>query len=162
MYVFQLFDYYGASGMCLLWFCFFEAIVVAWVYGAERFGKNIKEMIGFEINPWFPFCWKYLTPLVTFGIFSFSIISYKPIRYNNVYDYPSWAIAFGWFLALSSMVAIPFYIVYALLTTPGDLNSRLTKLFSPTPSPYVMANELPSQTTSDKNKSYPDIVLTQN
>ncbi|CAG2105849.1 unnamed protein product, partial [Medioppia subpectinata] len=32
MYVFQLFDYYGASGLCLLWFCFFESIVIGWIY----------------------------------------------------------------------------------------------------------------------------------
>lgn len=36
MYVFQLFDYYSASGMTLLWQAFWECIVVAWVYGMQH------------------------------------------------------------------------------------------------------------------------------
>lgn len=32
MYVFQLFDFYGASGICLLWYCFWESFIIGWVY----------------------------------------------------------------------------------------------------------------------------------
>lgn len=50
MYVFQLFDYYSASGMTLLWQAFWECVVVAWVYG--RSGLKGKRGCGMEQVWW--------------------------------------------------------------------------------------------------------------
>ena len=33
IYIFTLFDYYGASGICLLWLCLCECLAVGWIYG---------------------------------------------------------------------------------------------------------------------------------
>lgn len=53
------------------------------------------------------------------GVFIFNLVQYSPIKYMN-YEYPTWAHVFGWFTALSSMLCIPGYMIYAWLTTPGD------------------------------------------
>lgn len=139
MYVFQLFDYYGASGMCLLWFCFFESIVIGWMYGAEKFERDIILMLRSPILPYFRWAWKYITPAVTLVILLSTLIHHKPIKYNRVYEYPGWAIVFGWSLALCSMVAIPMYAVIVLCRTPGSLRQRWIKLTTPSQSGHVVA-----------------------
>ncbi|XP_078336165.1 sodium- and chloride-dependent creatine transporter 1-like [Crassostrea virginica] len=131
MYVFQLYDYYSASGMVLLWVCFWECIAIGWIFGSEKFNDAIELMIGYRINRWFHFCWKYITPLVTVGIFAFQLIGFKPLKYNNVYEYPPWAQAFGLMLALVSMSCIPVNFGIKLLAVKGSLKERLKKASLP-------------------------------
>uniref|UniRef100_A0A4W5LNI1 Transporter n=1 Tax=Hucho hucho TaxID=62062 RepID=A0A4W5LNI1_9TELE len=120
MYVFQLFDYYSASGITLLWQAFWECVVVAWVYGADRFMDDVARMIGYRPMPYMKWCWSYITPLVCVGVFLFHVVNYKPLTYNSVYTYPLWGEALGWCLALSSMLCIPITVLYKLLRCKGS------------------------------------------
>uniref|UniRef100_A0A5K1V0Y8 Transporter n=2 Tax=Sus scrofa TaxID=9823 RepID=A0A5K1V0Y8_PIG len=64
MYVFQLFDYYAASGVCLLWVAFFECFAIAWIYGSDNFYDGIEDMIGYRPGPWMKYCWAVVTPVL--------------------------------------------------------------------------------------------------
>uniref|UniRef100_A0A8C8SAH0 Transporter n=1 Tax=Pelusios castaneus TaxID=367368 RepID=A0A8C8SAH0_9SAUR len=121
MYIFQLFDYYAASGMCLLFVAIFETFCIGWVYGADRFYDNIEDMIGYRPWPVIKYCWLFVTPAVCMATFLFSLIKYTPLTYNKKYLYPWWGDTLGWLLALSSMVCIPFWIVYKLSRIKGSL-----------------------------------------
>ncbi|XP_066524970.1 LOW QUALITY PROTEIN: sodium- and chloride-dependent GABA transporter 2-like [Hoplias malabaricus] len=131
MYVFQLFDYYAASGMCLLFMAIFESFCIAWVYGADRFYDNIEDMIGYRPGPLVKYCWMFITPLTCIGTFAFALIKYTPLKYNNVYEYPWWGYAIGWLLALSSMFCIPVWMIFKIFTTKGTLKERLRILTTP-------------------------------
>lgn len=135
IYVFQLFDYYAASGLCLLFLCFCECLVVSWIYGVDKFVDNIKEMIGYKPALWFAICWKYLAPTLTGLIFVLLLADVKPLKYNDIYEFPPWATTLGWCMALSSIVQVPIYATYLLIKTPGSLAERWRKLtvFSPSP-----------------------------
>ncbi|KAM4011802.1 LOW QUALITY PROTEIN: sodium- and chloride-dependent creatine transporter 1-like [Anomaloglossus baeobatrachus] len=131
MYVFQLFDYYSASGITLLWQAFWECVVIAWVYGADRFMDDIARMIGYRPLPYMKWCWSVLTPLVCVGIFVFHVVNYKPLTYNKTYVYPWWGEAIGWGLALASMLCIPLTVVCKLLGSKGSLRERWHHLTTP-------------------------------
>uniref|UniRef100_A0A8C1R963 Transporter n=1 Tax=Cyprinus carpio TaxID=7962 RepID=A0A8C1R963_CYPCA len=128
MYVFQLFDYYAASGVCLLWVAFFECVAVAWVYGADNFYDAIEDMIGYRPNGWMKWSWMLITPVLCVGCFVFSLVKYKPLTYNKFYEYPDWSIGLGWALALASMICIPMMVVIKIIQSDGSLIELLHPL----------------------------------
>ena len=52
-------------------------------------------------------------------ILIFLVIQYETITYNE-YQYPSWAEAIGFLMALSSVICIPFYALFYFRRTDGD------------------------------------------
>ncbi|XP_069084237.1 sodium- and chloride-dependent GABA transporter 2-like [Pleurodeles waltl] len=155
VYVFQLLDYYAASGMCLLFIAMFESICIGWVYGADKFYHNIEHMIGYRPLPLIKYCWQFVTPALCLATFLFSVIKYTPLTYNKKYVYPSWADAVGWMLAISSIICIPLWIIYKLCSVKGSLTERLRQLTSPDvelpqwqPDPKIVFSD-PSQRPSE-------------
>ena len=86
-------DFYSASGLSLLWICFFETIAVSWFYGASRFSKNIEEMLGYKPWAFWHYCWLIFAPLVMgvstyffkvqlFGFLAQKLIFRKKVHFN--------------------------------------------------------------------------------
>ncbi len=62
IYIFQIFDYYAASGVVLLSFCFVEVIAISWVYGVDRWHRHVEDMVQAKVSAWLKICWVILTP----------------------------------------------------------------------------------------------------
>ncbi|XP_021046081.1 sodium- and chloride-dependent betaine transporter isoform X2 [Mus pahari] len=153
MYIFQLFDYYASSGICLLFLSLFEVICIGWVYGADRFYDNVEDMIGYRPWPLVKISWLFLTPGLCLATFFFSLSKYTPLKYNNVYMYPSWGYSIGWFLAFSSMACVPLFIVITFLKTQGSFKKRLRRLITPDPSLPQPGRRPPQDGSSAQNCS---------
>ncbi|XP_046462930.1 sodium- and chloride-dependent GABA transporter 1-like [Daphnia pulex] len=143
VYVFQLMDYYSASGMSMLFLVFFQTISIAWIFGTSRFCDCIEQMSGKRPSWFFYICWSFLGPLVMAGVFLFYVIQYIPVTYGENYQYPWWAEVIGIIISLSSMLWIPGYAAYYIITTPGTLREVLVKGMTPICKPRKGAPSLP-------------------
>ena len=54
------------------------------------------------------------------GVFAYYIISYSAVTYDD-YEYPGWAEGMGLCISFSSMVWVPAYFIYYLVTGPGTI-----------------------------------------
>ncbi|XP_067930478.1 creatine transporter-like [Watersipora subatra] len=131
IYVFELFNYYSASGMSLLWVSFFECAAVAWLYGSKKFYGNLEAMMGFKLLPWFRICWLVLSPLASALLFVMMWVEFEPLKYADKYTYPAWAQAIGICMAFASMLCIPGYAVYEMVKAPGSLTERWAYVRTP-------------------------------
>ncbi|KAG8234332.1 hypothetical protein J437_LFUL016790 [Ladona fulva] len=123
-YIFQLMDFYSASGTSLLWVCFFQTIAISWIFGAQKFCDCVHQMMGIRPNKFWYICWVGFAPAVMAFIFGFYCFTYQPIKYGNTYEYPDWAEVLGFGMSLASMVWIPVYAIYYVLSQPGSIKEN--------------------------------------
>ncbi|XP_020298339.1 sodium- and chloride-dependent GABA transporter 1-like [Pseudomyrmex gracilis] len=131
IYIFQLMDFYSASGMSILWVCFFQTIAISWIFGAKKFCDCVHQMMGIRLNRFWYICWVVLAPVIMMFIFVFQIVQYKPLTYGGRYQYPLWADIIGVCLSLSSMLWIPGYALYYIISTPGSITENISKGLQP-------------------------------
>ncbi|KYN36117.1 Sodium-dependent serotonin transporter [Trachymyrmex septentrionalis] len=131
IYIFQLMDFYSASGMSILWVCFFQTIAISWIFGAKKFCDCVHQMMGIRLNKFWYICWVVLAPVIMLFIFIFQIVQYKPLKYGSSYEYPTWAEVVGVCLSLSSMIWIPGYALYYIISTPGSFKENILKGIQP-------------------------------
>ena len=109
-YIFQLMDFYGASGIPILWCCFFQVystslhpsktlllsqtIAIGWIFGVNKFANCVEQMTGFRPNLYWTLTWGAVAPAVMAVIFLFYCFRWEPVKYGTV-EYPTWAHVIG-------------------------------------------------------------------
>lgn len=132
IYVLQIMDWYCAS-FSLMLISLAECVVIAWIYGADRFYKDIELMIGYRPCKWWKISWCFITPATILFIWLFSVSTLGPVTYGTV-TYPAWAIRFGWLLGLISLIPTPTVMIYSVWKAEGSLKERIKSLIKPAPS----------------------------
>ncbi|XP_061706021.1 sodium- and chloride-dependent glycine transporter 1-like [Cydia pomonella] len=122
MYWLQLMDKYAANWSVLI-IAIGECILISWVYGANKFCRDIQCMIGQQSRLWVIFwssMWRWITPAVLVFILVFNWIEYKPASYGH-YIYPKWADAIGWVLGVLPVAVVLIMAVDKICSGPDDL-----------------------------------------
>ncbi|XP_032361228.1 sodium- and chloride-dependent betaine transporter [Etheostoma spectabile] len=111
--LFRLIDTYGPSGTTILMIACFETIIIAWVYGADRFYDNIKDMIGYLPFPGLKYCWLFITPLICGVTLLYDLTQSQSL---TVYGYKPgiWGDTFGALLIITPLICIPVFFLISL------------------------------------------------
>ena len=74
-------DFYSASGIPILWCCFFQTIGIGWIYGASKFANCVEQMTGYKPHAYWWWTWAVIAP----GTMFVSKIQFKPLQ-NKIDD----------------------------------------------------------------------------
>ncbi|XP_067664256.1 sodium-dependent proline transporter-like [Haliotis asinina] len=123
IYLLQLLDWYNSSFSILLIGCL-ECIVINWIYGWKRFGRDIQMMIGKQYPTVLKLMSTYVTPFILFASLIFSLFCYDPPSYGE-YIYPEHAKVIGILMAVVMSLPIPIALLHQLIKRKGTFCERL-------------------------------------
>ncbi|XP_060687932.1 sodium- and chloride-dependent neutral and basic amino acid transporter B(0+)-like, partial [Hemiscyllium ocellatum] len=86
---------------------------LSWIYGTNRFIKDIEMMIGertWLFWLWWRMCWILISPCLLVAVLIWSLTTFAPLRYGSV-EYPVWSGALGWCMTIFCIMWIPIMAV---------------------------------------------------
>ncbi|XP_058487251.1 sodium- and chloride-dependent neutral and basic amino acid transporter B(0+) [Solea solea] len=132
IYWVTLIDQFVASWVLLV-LVLLEIIGISYIYGGNRFIKDIEMMLGkksFTFWLWWRACWFFISPCIIAVILVWSLMTFTPPLYGTV-PFPGWGLALGWCMVGFILLWIPVIAVYKLIRTEGSPWKRLKLLCSP-------------------------------
>ncbi|XP_078066458.1 sodium- and chloride-dependent neutral and basic amino acid transporter B(0+)-like isoform X1 [Mustelus asterias] len=120
IYWVNLIDHFCA-GWGILIAAILELISLSWIYGVNRFIKDIEMMIGersWLFWLWWRACWTFISPCLLAVIFFWSLATFAAPTYGPV-EFPFWAIALGWCMTIFCIMWIPIIAIVSVVQAEG-------------------------------------------
>ncbi|KAK2815372.1 hypothetical protein Q7C36_023638 [Tachysurus vachellii] len=123
-YWFMVFNEYGAT-FSLLFIVLIEVLAISYVYGLNRFEKDIEDMLGHRPNWYWKIMWIFVSPLLLISLFISYIINCiqggaptyqawdKTTGKSVKMEYPVYGQIFIALLIVSSVSCVPIAAIYA-------------------------------------------------
>ncbi|XP_078067342.1 sodium- and chloride-dependent neutral and basic amino acid transporter B(0+)-like isoform X2 [Mustelus asterias] len=120
IYWVKLIDHFCA-GWGILVAALLEVTGLSWIYGVNRFIKDVEMMIG-ERNwlfwLWWRMCWIFISPCLLAVILFWSLATFVPPTYGSV-EYPVWSTALGWCMIIFCLMWIPIVAIVRVVQAKG-------------------------------------------
>uniref|UniRef100_A0AAZ3S2M1 Solute carrier family 6 member 14 n=2 Tax=Oncorhynchus tshawytscha TaxID=74940 RepID=A0AAZ3S2M1_ONCTS len=121
------------AGIEVISTCLQEAVIywligVFYIYGGNRFIKDMEMMIGMRSSLfWLGWraCWFFISPAIIIMILVWSLLTFSTVQY------PAWGVALGWCMIAFCLIWIPLLAVWKILTSQGNPWQRLCAVCSP-------------------------------
>ncbi|XP_048400801.1 sodium- and chloride-dependent neutral and basic amino acid transporter B(0+)-like isoform X2 [Stegostoma tigrinum] len=120
IYWINLVDHF-CSGWIVIITALLELIGLSWIYGINRFIKDIEMMIGKKnwlFWLWWRMCWIAISPCLLAIILFWALATFDPPTYGPV-EYPVWAIALGWCMIAFCIMWIPLVAIVRVILAEG-------------------------------------------
>ncbi|XP_069749768.1 sodium- and chloride-dependent neutral and basic amino acid transporter B(0+)-like [Narcine bancroftii] len=120
IYWLNLIDYF-CTGWILVIIALLEIIGLSWIYGLNKFIKDIEMMIGKKILLfwlWWRVCWCFISPSLLTIILFWSLSTFSKPTYGPI-EYPPWATALGWCIVLFCIIWIPIVAIIQVVQAEG-------------------------------------------
>jgi solute carrier family 6 amino acid transporter-like protein 5/7/9/14 len=128
----RLTDYYGAR-MVIFLMTAVEVIGVAWIYGADKFAKDMEFMLGIKLGWYWKFCWRYFIPA---GFTVIMVYALAEGLYGPLYKgerITGFAAVLGWTFTLLAVSAVPIGALHSILSVEsgGGIKKKLQEAMKP-------------------------------
>ncbi|XP_038630620.1 sodium- and chloride-dependent neutral and basic amino acid transporter B(0+)-like [Scyliorhinus canicula] len=121
IYWLSLIDHFCA-GLVLIISALLEIIGLCWIYGVNRFIKDIEMMIGkrtWLFWLWWRVCWIFISPCLLAVILIWSLAVFSTPTYGSI-EHPLWATVLGWLMAIFCFMWIPIVAIVRTFQAQGS------------------------------------------